>query len=587
MRLTSSPDPSVERLFPSLSTLALAALDPSETTRLLVALGTLLVSARMLGELARKLNQPSVLGELAAGVLLGPALLGRILPDLQAWLFPSEGPTQVVLQGIRMLAVTLFLLVAGLEVDLSRVLKQGRAASSVGILGIAVPFAIGFGVAWRFPEVVGWSGHVPQGTHALFFATALSISALPVIAKTLIDLHLYRSDFGMVVIASAIFNDLVGWMVFAVILGMVGAHGSPDALVGVVVSIVAFALLILTVGRWLIHRTLPWVQAHTSWPSGVLVFAIALALFGGALTEKAGLHAIFGAFLTGVALGDSSHLRERTRTTIREFVSSFFAPLFFAGIGVGIDFLANFDPLLCAIVLVVSCVGKIGGAAFGARIAGMVPRESWAIGFAMNARGSMEIVLGLTALKHAIIGERMFVALVVMALVTSVMSGPFIQRVLGRPRPRRFARLLSARAFVDRIASPDRRGAVRELSARLAHAHGLDAEGVEEAVWAREKVGTTGMGHGIAIPHARIPGLAQPLVAFGLSPQGIDFDAPDGQAARLVFLILTPSEQPGAQLEILADISRTLKDPDVRAKLVEVTTWTELLAALRADVDAR
>ncbi|MCY2961293.1 MAG: cation:proton antiporter [Planctomycetota bacterium] len=574
-------------MFPYVPNLALAALDPGEVTRLLVALGVLLVAARVLGELARKLNQPSVLGELAAGVLLGPALLGRVLPDAQAWLFPTEGPTKVVLEGIRLLAVTLFLLVAGLEVDFSRVLKQGRAASSVGILGIAVPFAIGFAVAWRFPELVGWSGQVPRGTHALFFATALSISALPVIAKTLIDLHLYRSDFGMIVIASAIFNDLVGWMVFAVILGMVGAQGSPDALLGVVASIIAFTILILTVGRWAIHRTLPWVQAHTSWPSGVLVFAIALALFGGALTEKAGLHAIFGAFLTGVALGDSSHLRERTRTTIREFVSSFFAPLFFAGIGVGIDFLANFDLLLCTVVMLVACIGKIGGAALGARLAGMVPRESWAIGFAMNARGSMEIVLGLTALKYAIIDERMFVALVVMALLTSVMSGPFIQRVLGRPRPRRFARLLSSKAFVDRIAGPDRRGAVRELSRALATASGLDAGRIEEAVWAREKLGTTGIGDGIAIPHARIAGLAAPLIAFGVAPQGIDFDAADGKHARLVFLILTPAEQPGAQLEILADISRTLKDPDVRTKLVEVTNWTELLAALRADVDAR
>ncbi|MBL8860546.1 MAG: cation:proton antiporter [Planctomycetes bacterium] len=567
--------------------LALAALDPAEVTRLFAALGVLLVAARVLGELARKLNQPSVLGELAAGILLGPALLGRASPEVHAWLFASEGPTRVVLDGIRTLAVSLFLLVAGLEVDLSRVLRQGRAASSVGILGIGVPFGLGFAGAWFFPSFIGWSGDVARGIHALFFATALSISALPVIAKTLIDLHLYRSDFGMVVIASAMFDDLVGWMVFAVLLGMIGADGAPEALVGVVASIAAFAALVLTLGRWAIHRVLPWVQAHTSWPSGVLAFAIALALFGGALTEHLGLHAIFGAFLTGVALGDSSHLRERTRTTIREFVSSFFAPLFFAGIGVGIDFVAHFDLVLCTVVMTIACAGKIGGAALGARMAGMDRRESLAIGFAMNARGSMEIVLGLTALQHGLIDERMFVALVVMALLTSVMSGPFIQRALGRRRPRRFARLLSQKAFVQRLAAPDRRGVVRELSAALARASGLDTAQIDAAVWAREQVGTTAIGDGIAIPHARIPGLARPRIAFGLAPQGVDFDAPDGHAARLVFLILTPAEQPGAQLEILADISRTLQDPDVRSKLVEVTSWTELLAALRADVDAR
>jgi len=563
---------------------ALATLAAEDITRLLVALGALLVAARVLGELARKLNQPSVLGELLAGIVLGPAIFGNIAPDVQGWLFPTSGPAAVVLDGIRILAVTLFLLVAGLEVDLSRVMQQGRAASAVGIGGMIVPFAMGFALAWLAPSVVGWNGDVPRGMYALFFATALSISALPVIAKTLIDLRLYRSDFGMVVIASAIFNDLVGWMVFAVILGMIGAQGSPGSLPGVLASIVAFTALILTVGRWAIHRSLPWVQAHTSWPSGVLVFAIALALFGGALTEKLGLHAIFGAFLTGVALGDSSHLRERTRTTIREFVSSFFAPLFFAGIGLSVDFVAHFDALLCAIVLVIACVGKIAGAALGARIAGLVPRESWAIGFAMNARGSMEIVLGLTALHYRIIDDRMFVALVVMALVTSIISGPMIQRSLGRGRPRRFARLLSAKAFVCRLAGTDRRAVVRELSAG---ASDLDAQRIDEAVWAREVLGTTGIGDGIAIPHARVPGLRKSLIAFGISPQGVDFDAPDGQPARLVFLILTPAELAGEQLEILADISRTLQDPDVRAKLVEVTTWTEMLAALRADVDAR
>lgn len=566
---------------------ALATLAADDVTRLLVALAALLVAARVLGELARKLEQPSVLGELLAGIVLGPAILGNLAPDLQGWLFPTSGPTAVVLDGIRILAVTLFLLVAGLEVDLSRVLQQGRAATAVGLGGMVVPFAMGFALAWLAPELVGWNGAVPHGMYALFFATALSISALPVIAKTLIDLRLYRSDFGMIVIASAIFNDLVGWMVFAVILGMIGAQGTPDALLGVLASIVAFTVLILTAGRWAIHRALPWVQAHTSWPSGVLVFAIALALFGGALTEKLGLHAIFGAFLTGVALGDSSHLRERTRTTIREFVSSFFAPLFFAGIGLSVDFVAHFDLALCAVVLAIACAGKIGGAAVGARIAGMVPRESWAIGFAMNARGSMEIVLGLTALHYGIIDERMFVALVVMALVTSILSGPMIQRSLGRGRPRRFARLLSAKAFVGRLTGTDRRSVVRELSQALASSSELDASRIDEAVWAREVLGTTGIGDGIAIPHARVPGLPKSLIAFGISPKGVDFDAPDGQPARLVFLILTPAEMAGEQLEILADISRTLQDPDVRSKLVEVTNWTEMLAALRADVDAR
>jgi Kef-type K+ transport system membrane component KefB len=568
----------------------LAALTAEVTpllARTLVSIAALLLAARLMGEVARMLGQASVLGELAAGIVLGPALLGRIAPEAAAWLFPGSGPVHELLEGLRALAVTLFLLVAGLEVDLSRVLRQGRAAAAVGVSGIAVPFGLGLALALLAPEAVGWSGLVGPGTHALFFATALSISALPVIARTLLDMRLYRSDFGMVVIAAAIFNDLLGWTVFAMILGTAGAGSANGALATVLLSIGVFVLALLTAGRWAIHRLLPWVQAHTSWPSGVLVFAIVLALLCGACTEALGLHAIFGAFLAGVALGDSSHLRERTRTTIREFVSSFFAPLFFAGVGLSVDFVAYFDPALCALVMLVACVGKIGGAALGARLAGMAPREGWAVGFAMNARGSMEVVLGLTALRLELIDARMFVALVVMAMATSVLSGPMIQRVLGLPRPRRFARYLAARAFLGRLAAEDRRAAIRELSAALAAASGLDPERIEAAAWAREERGTAAIGRGIAIPHARLPGLERSWIAFGLSPGGVDFDAPDGQPARFVFLVLTPAERPGEQLEILADIGRVLEDPDVRAKLLEVRGWTELLAALRADVEAR
>ncbi len=558
-----------------------------DVTRLLVGLAALLLAARVLGEIARKLGQPSVLGELTAGILLGPSLFGRVAPEVEAWVFPDAGPTVAVHAGVRLLAVVLFLLVAGLEVDFSRVLRQGRTTSVVALFGLLVPLAVGFGAAWTWPGWTGRSAGVEREIHAAFVAIVLSISALPVIARTLLDLRLYRSDFGMVVIGAAIFDDIVGWILFAVLLAVAAAGPDPGVLVYALLGSVLFAVGTLTVGRWLIHRSLPWVQAHTSWPSGVLVFAIVLALAAAALTEALGLHAIFGAFLAGVALGDSAHLRERTRTTIREFVSSFFAPLFFAGIGTSIDLSRDLDPALCATVLVLACGAKIAGAALGARVSGMAPRDAWATGFALNSRGSMALILGLTALQHGIVDQSLFVALAVMAFVTSTLSGPLIQRVLRRERPRRFAGLLRAKAFVERLAGTDRRAVIGELARVLAGAHGLDAPAVERAVWTREQAGTTAIGSGMAIPHARLAGLSRPRVALGLSPAGIDFAAPDGEPVRIVFLILTPAEQPDAQLALLADIGKTLRDPEVRARLVEVTSWTELLAALRADVDAR
>lgn len=408
-----------------------------DVTMMLLALAVLLTAARALGELARSLHQPAVVGEILAGVLLGPTVLGRVAPGWSAALFPSTGPAAVALEGLTTLAITLFLLTAGMEVDLSSVWRQGSQALQIGVAGMAVPGAIGFAAGCFVPMAMGAQPDADRLIFALFFAVALSISALPVIAKTLMDLDLYRTDLGMLVISAAVLNDLVGWIVFAVVLGLMGGT-APDANgIGWTVALtLLFAAGMLTVGRWLIDRALPYVEAYTHWPGGVLSFAMSLALFGAAFTEWVGVHAIFGAFLVGVAVGDSSHLSERTRTTIDHFASFIFAPLFFASIGLRLDFAAHFEPGLVLTILGIACVGKFLGGMTGARWAGLAPRDRWAVTFALNARGAMEVILGLLALQAGVIRPRLFVALVVMALVTSMVGGPGIQLALGRRQPR-------------------------------------------------------------------------------------------------------------------------------------------------------
>lgn len=540
--------------------------------RLFLALGVLLAGTRLLGEVARRLAQPAVLGEIAAGVLLGPTVLGRAWPEAVEYLFPREGPVASALEGLLALAVALFLLAAGMEVDLSGALRRGRTMLAVALGGIALPFGLGWLVAWRMPE---WFGLEPGRREALFFATALSISALPVIARTLMDLRLHRSELGVVVIGAAVINDLVGWLCFAVVIGSAPLWGGGPAATSIATLVVALGAL--TVGRWAVHRALGVVLRHTSWPGGVLAFALALALFGAAATTWLGLHAVFGAFLAGVALGDSSHLRGVTRTTIGDFVGHFFAPLFFGSIGLAVDYAASFDPLLCAAVLVVACAGKVLGCGLGARWSGVPPREAWAIGFALNARGSMEVVLGLLALRAGLIGEPLFVALVVMALATSLMSAPLLQRLVGRPRPRG---LLEHAVFVPELRARDRRAAIAELAAAVGGGDGVAVERLVELAWERERAGPTGVGDAVALPHARVPGLRRPRVALGVSRAGIDFDAHDGLPATIVALVLTPADDPGAQLEVLAALGGALGDPQARARLVHARGPDEMRALL-------
>lgn len=560
-----------------------------ELTIFFLAIAVLLMFAQILGEIAKAFNQPSVLGEIMAGVLLGPTVLGYLAPDVQQWLFPETGNFPVALEAITSLAIVMFLLVAGLEVDLSAVLRQGRSSIIISFFGMVVPFGVGFVCAWFAPLLFGFEQNNNHNTvfiFSLFLGTALAISALPVIAKTLLDLNIYRTDFGMVVISVAVVDDLTGWMLFAIILGMLDAGGAyrPMGVEATIALTIFFTFFVLSVGRLAIDRVLPHIQAYTTWPGGVLSFAMVGAMLCAAFTEWIGVHAIFGAFLFGVALGDSRHLRARTRHTLENFISFIFAPLFFASIGLRVDFIANFDLMLVLAVIFIASVGKLLGCGLASRIAGFNWRESWAIGVGMNARGGMGIILALLAQQAGLIGDRMFVALVVMSVFTAMIAGGLMQKLLQQPKVKRFFDFIPSGGFIPSLQAHTREEAIRELAAVAAKGAPTDvtADAVADAVWKREQVFSTGIGHGLAVPHARIDGLKAPVVAMGLARKGIDFDSPDGEPARIIFLILTPKENSQSQLEILGEIGRAFSDKDLRDNVARCPSYVEFIAAMKS-----
>jgi Kef-type K+ transport system membrane component KefB len=560
-------------------------LNAHDITVLFLSLGILLGTARVMGELAQRLHQPAVLGELLAGVLLGPTVLGTVAPAFSAYLFPAQGPSAVALNAIATLAIALFLMVAGIEVDLSTIWRQGKVGAKVGLASIAVPFLFGLAAAWLAPAALGRRPEADPLIFMLFVAIALSISALPVIAKTLMDMDLYRSDLGMVVISAAILNDLVGWIIFAVVLGLLGdPSGNGNPIVLTIALTLAFAAAMLTLGRWLIHRLLPFVQAYTRWPAGELSFAIILALLGAAFTEWIGIHAIFGAFLVGAAVGDSAHLRERTRVNIEHFISAIFAPLFFASIGLHVNFWAHFDGLLVLKVLLLTCACKLAGGYLGARWGKLPAREAWAVGFAMVSVGAMGIIVGLLALQAGIISQRLFVALVIMAMATSMLSGPALRLILRPARKWRPRDALSSRLFLRDLKAGTRREAVEEMVQAACAVSGLDAQSIMASVWAREETLSTGIGHGVALPHARVKGLREPILAVGLCDGGIDFDAPDGQPAHVIFLILTPADDPRAQLTIAAEIARLFRKQAMLDRALRTKNFTDFLALMSTSI---
>ncbi|MBI4829575.1 MAG: cation:proton antiporter [Nitrospinae bacterium] len=554
-----------------------------EVTLFILAVGLLLGAARILGELARAFNQPTVVGEILAGIILGPTVFGAFYPDVQQAIFPREGVFPLALQGVTNLSLVFFMLVAGLEVDLGMVARQGRASLVISLFGMVIPFSAGFVCALALPGTFGAEPDAGRLLYALFFGTALAISALPVIAKMLMDLNIYRSDFGMTVIAVAIVNDLAGWLLFAMILGMLGSGaGGGFSIPATVALTVLFGVVMLTAGRWTIDRFMPLINAYASWPAGALGFAVTGALLSAAFTGWIGVHAIFGAFLFGAALGASHNFKEKTRHTLDSFISFIFAPLFFASLGLKVDFVAQFDTLLVILVIGIASAGKVLGCGITAHRMGFSWRESWALGVGLNARGAIEIVLALLALQTGLIGERMFVALVIMALFTSLIAGGLIQALLKRRRPVRLLDHIQGAAFVPDLFAQNRRQAIAELAAAAAHAASLDAGEVAAQAWRREEMISTGLGYGLATPHARIAGLKAPLVAVGVSRQGVDFDSPDGEPANLIFLVLTPEDLMTTQIELLADIARILKEEKARAAALHARGWVEFLAAIKS-----
>jgi Kef-type K+ transport system membrane component KefB/mannitol/fructose-specific phosphotransferase system IIA component (Ntr-type) len=559
-------------------------LDSDNITVLFLGLAVLLGAAHALGELARRVGQPVVVGEMVAGLLLGPTCFGALSPGAQQWLFPREGPAAVALDAVVALAVALVLLIAGLEVDLSTVWRQGLAALAIGLSGLVVPLAIG-GVWARYaPEWWGMPAGGEPTFFALFFGAAMAVSALPVLAKIFLDMGLFQSDFGMLVLVAATINNLLAWLTFSVVLG----NQTGDHPLGYTVGLtVGFAVLALTVGRWAADKALVWVQAHLSWPAGVLGFMLLSCLVGAAATEAIGIHAIFGAFLVGIAIGDSPRLREQTRHIMHRFVEAVLAPIFVAAIGLEVDFASNFRPGLVCRVVVLGIALKVVGCALAARLSGVRGREAWAVGWAMSARGELGIVLGLLAWHAGVIRERLFVALVVLAVLTSGLAAPMLQWLLRRGRAWSFSSALDRLICIPDFAAADSREAIVKLSAVAARHVGLEPDGVAAAVLNREAIMGTGLGQGLAVPHAQLPSMKGAVVVAAVARQGVAFEGIDSEPVRLIFLILTPVSAPETQIEILAAVARIAGKPALRREIAEARTPTDLLAALRvADVEA-
>ena len=545
-------------------------LDESHIFLFLLQVFVLLVTAKVLGALCHRRGIPALAGEILAGILLGPTIFGRVLPGLQAALFPQEVIQATMLETVSWIGVLFLLLATGFEVDVSTVWKQGRSVLLIGIVGVVVPLAIGAGVFVFLPEDY-WGPNATHLSFALLLATAASITAISVVARVIHDLDITKSDVGLVSLSSCAVNDLFGWLVFAIVLALTAsADINTNDLLKVFFQIILFGVVCLTVGSKAVDLLTTWIKKSSlPQPATTLTVIACLGLSCGAITQWIGIHSVLGFFLAGIMAGNTKAISEQTRQMISQTIYAIFVPVFFATIGIKVDFLQGMDLFLVVLFTFLAMGGKFVGAWMGARMARFSKPDAISIGIAFTPGGAMEIIVGMLALELKLIPESVFVAIVFAALFSSVTVGPLLAWSIRRRQAVDVSGLLLRGAVQLALKGKTRWEVIAELSAKVAKSEaGLDAEALERAVRQREEIMGTGLEKGIAIPHARLKELERPMVAFGLSKRGIDWDARDGLATHFVFLILTPEEEEGLQVQILASIAKAMTQTDLPGELM-------------------
>ena len=406
-------------------------LDEHQLLLFLIQLGLLVGVARLLGGLANKLRQPPVVGQIIAGVVIGPSVLGNFYPDTFDWIF-SDATVGSAIYGLAWLAVIMVLVVIGYETDLGIIMRLRKAAINVSAGALLVPLVVVGLIALLTPS--SFIGDTGRGLYAAFMALALSVAALPVVAKILLDLGMLRRNFGQVTLAVAMTMDSVGWLILAGLAGIAREGFSPSDLLSSLGGLVLFVALAATIGRWMLNQAMRLALRSGQNVPAALTVSLVAAIAGGAVTHLLGLEAILGAFIVGIILATLRYQVGAVRHVLETVTDSFFAPVFFAfsGLRVDIGLLASPSAVIWTVALIVLAVAaKVFGTLVGARRSGLDFREGLALGSGLSALGAMGIVVALVGLSLGVLSDTGYTVIVLAAIVTSLVA-PILLKIAVR-----------------------------------------------------------------------------------------------------------------------------------------------------------
>ena len=397
----------------------------------LVQLAVLLALAFALGRLAVRLGMPQIVGELCAGVLLGPSLLGHLAPGVSGWLFP---PGQFdMLDGVGQLGMLLLVGVTGMYLDVGLIRRQGARAGVVSTVSLVIPLGLGVACGLLLPAALMPASH-DRTVFAAFLGVALCVSALPVLAKILTELGFLHRDIGQLTLISASIDDVVGWLLLSVVTAMATTGVRTGTVTTAVLTLAGILLVAVFVLRPVVKVLLGGVN-KTKEPGATVAVIVVLVLVCAAATQAVHMEALLGAFLCGIVVASTGAVEPARLMTLRTVVLNVLAPVFFATAGLRMDLTLLGRPAVAVsavVVIVVAVVGKFAGAQLGAALIGLDRWHGFALGAGLNARGVVQIVVASVGLRAGVLNPAGYTIVVLVAIITSVMTPPLLRIALAR-----------------------------------------------------------------------------------------------------------------------------------------------------------
>lgn len=543
-------------------------IDEANIFYLLLQLSIIFILTNFVNSFLKKINQPTITGDLLVGIILGPTILGSFFPKIYNFIFPQNLVQVAMLDTLGWFGLFLVLLSTGIEVDFSSIWKQRKNAIVISTLDIIVPIIFSMTFIYFLPSrYFEFSDN--KFITSFFISVIMTISALPIAIRALREVGIMKSDLGFLIISALTINDIIGWIVFTLLLSLFSMKFFDwEIAIKIILYTGIFTFLALNIGKKIVNWLfLKVINQDSDGVQGVLAVLISTGVVFGLITLEIGIHTLFGFFIAGIVAGDSPIFTKSARNTVHNFVYSIFASLFFVNIGLKINFFESFNLFLALFITFVGVAGRYLGAWIGSTLSKNIKYRN-IISIAHTPGGEMHIVVSLIALSFGLLNKELFVAIVFAAILSSIINGPWLAIA-----SKRFNYLESFEVLVYpgiKLEAQYKEQAISKLLDLLKLEY--REANILENVLDREDIVCSGLQNSIAIPKGNIEDETKTKIIYARLENPINWNSLDGKLTKNIFLILTSREEQENQIKVVKKITNFSKKYDEIKGLDELAT---------------